>query len=131
MEEADRLCDRIAIIDQGRIVAEDSPTQLKAGVGGQSVVLDYGALGDAGAVARAEQALGAAKLAQRLQRTDHELVAYVANAAEATPRILKALDAAGAPPSSLRIEQPTLDDVYLRYTGRKIEQAEAQQGVQA
>jgi len=129
MEEADRLCDRIAIIDQGRIVAEDTPAKLKAGMGGQSIVLDYGSATDATTPLRAERAL--AGLAQRIQRSGTEVVVYVAEPAEATPRILKALDKAGVPPASLRIQHPTLDDVYLKYTGRKLEQAEEKTAVKA
>jgi len=124
MEEADRLCDRIAIIDQGKIVVIGTSGELKASVGGQSVVLEYSPL-DAAKVINAEEAVNRARLATRTQRSGNTLNCYVTNGAEAAPRILRALDGAQAPPASLRIQQPTLDDVYLKYTGRKIEDAEA------
>lgn len=124
MEEADRLCDRIAIIDQGKIVVIGTSGELKASVGGQSVVLEYGPV-DADKVAKAEDAVNRGRLATRTQRSGNTLNCYVPNGAEAAPRILRALDSAQAPPASLRIQQPTLDDVYLKYTGRKIEDAEA------
>lgn len=124
MDEADRLCDRIAIIDQGRIVAQDTPARLKASVGGQSVVLEYGPAGRA-QMETAERLLQQNGSAMRTQRTATELHVYVRDAAEASPRILRALDAGRVPPTSLRIHQPTFDDVYLRYTGRKMEEAEA------
>lgn len=124
MEEADRLCDRIAIIDQGKIVVIGTAGELKASVGGQSVVLEYGPL-DTEKAAKAEDAVNRGRLATRTQRSGNTLNCYVANGAEAAPRILRALDSAQAPPPSLRIQQPTLDDVYLKYTGRKIEDAEA------
>jgi ABC-2 type transport system ATP-binding protein len=125
MEEADHLCHRLAIIDAGRIVAEDTPARLKANVGGQSLMLDYPA--DAAAdLERAERALTKASVG-RLQRAGRQLVVYVEDAAERTPHVLRLLDRAGAAPASLRIQQPTLDDVYLRYTGRKLEQAEGRE----
>ncbi len=124
MEEADRLCDRIAIIDQGKIVVIGTSGELKASVGGQSVVLEYGPA-DADKVAKAEDAVNRGRLATRTQRSGNTLNCYVPNGAEAAPRILRALDTAQASPASLRIQQPTLDDVYLKYTGRKIEDAEA------
>lgn len=123
MEEADRLCDRIAIIDQGRIVAQDTPTSLKAGVGGQSVLLEFAH--DGAAAAQAERALAAAKVGNRIQRTGNGLAVYLANAAEAAPKILRTLEAAMTPASSLQIHQPTLDDVYLKLTGKKLAEAEA------
>jgi ABC-2 type transport system ATP-binding protein len=124
MEEADRLCDRIAIIDQGKIVVIGTAAELKASVGGQSVVLEYGPM-DAQKLANAEQAIQRAALALRVQRTGTTLNCYVTNGAEAAPKILRALDSVQAAPNSLRMQQPTLDDVYLKYTGRKIEEAEA------
>jgi ABC-2 type transport system ATP-binding protein len=123
MDEADKLCDRIAIIDAGKIVVQDTPERLKASVGGASIVLDYPATTTN--IAVAEAALQRARLGTRLQRTGTSLVVYVADAAEATPKVLRALEAAKASPESLRIQQPSLDDVYLKYTGRKIEEAEA------
>ncbi len=122
MEEADHLCDRIAIIDQGVIVAQDTPKNLKATVGGQSVVLEF-SNGDAST--RAEAALSKTKLANRMSRANGELTAFVSNASEAAPLILRALDKAKVSPDSLRIQQPTLDDVYLKFTGHKLEAAEA------
>lgn len=123
MEEADRLCERVAIIDKGAIAVIDSPGRLKASVGGQSVVLDY-TNGTGSSVAVAEQALARSGVASRLVRTGNLLNAYVVNAAEAAPKILRTLDAAKAAPASLQIHQPTLDDVYLRYTGKKLETQE-------
>lgn len=121
MEEADRLCDRIAIIDQGRIVVQDTPAHLKASLGGQTVILDYGANGASDArLAKAEKTLERARIATRLQRTGPELYVYVSDASDATPRILRALEKDGVAPRGLRIQQPTLDDVYLQYTGRTI-----------
>lgn len=122
MEEADKLCDRIAIIDQGRIVAQDTPAQLKAGVGGQSLLLEFAQNGAAAAVA--EKALLAAKVSNRVQRTQGGLIVYLQNAAESAPKILRTLEAAKTPASSLQIHQPSLDDVYLKLTGKKLAEAD-------
>ena len=124
MEEAEKLCDRVAIIDQGKIVVIDTPANLRAAIGGQSVILDFGP-NDAAQIAQAEQALAKAGVATRIQRSGKDLTCYVESAAAAAPKILRALDAAKIPPTSLRIEQPTLNDVYLKYTGRRMEEAEA------
>jgi ABC-2 type transport system ATP-binding protein len=124
MEEADRLCDRIAIIDKGRIVTIGTAESLKASVGGQSVVLEYASL-DQLKVEAAQRAVEKTGLATRIQRTGSTLNCYVKNGAEAAPKLLRALDQAKAAPASLRVQQPTLDDVYLKYTGRKIEEAES------
>lgn len=126
MEEADKLCDRIAIIDQGRIVAQDTPASLKAGVGGQSVLLEFGQ--NAAATAAAEKALVNARIATRIQRTASGLVVYIENAAESAPKILRALEAAKTPASSLQIHQPSLDDVYLKLTGKKLAEADVKPG---
>ena len=126
MEEAEKLCDRVAIIDQGRIVVIDSPTNLRASIGGQSVVLDFGP-DDPKQLVAAEKALATSGVAKRIQRTPNDLTCYVDSAAASAPKILRILDAAKLPPQSLRIEQPTLNDVYLKYTGRRMEEAEAKQ----
>ncbi|MGQ0535829.1 MAG: ATP-binding cassette domain-containing protein [Methanobacteriota archaeon] len=124
MEEADRLCDRLAIIDQGLIVAEGTPAALKAAVGGEAVVVHYGPEG-AAKVPRAVDALRDAPGVLRTAAADGDLKVYARDAAAAAPEILKRLDQAGVPAPSLSIERPTLDDAYLRYTGRTIATAEA------
>lgn len=125
MEEADQLCDRLAVIDQGKIVVEGSPTELKASLGGQNLVLAYPREVGPDHLAKAEAALKAEALVKKLQRVDHELVASVQDAASAAPVLLRRLDQARVPPATLEIRQPTLDDVYLRYTGRTLQAAEA------
>jgi ABC-2 type transport system ATP-binding protein len=122
MEEADRLCDRIAIIDQGTIAAIDTPARLKASVGGQSLILEYPLSPEK--VAKAETVLSRARLVNRVQRTATSLNCYVDDAAGAAPKVLRALEAAKLSPESLKIQQPSLDDAYLKYTGRKIGEAE-------
>ncbi len=120
MEEADRLCDRIAILDQGKIVIEGTPQELKESVGGQLILLEYGATGSKKAEL-AERALERTREVERLQRTKNDLHVYVHDASRSTPGVLDVLKAAHASPSTLRIREPTLNDVYLKYTGRRYE----------
>jgi ABC-2 type transport system ATP-binding protein len=124
MEEADKLCDRIAIIDEGRIVVHGTPDQLKAMLGGEAIVLDYGTNATPEVLAGAEQIVRSTGVSENVQRTGAEVHAYVADPAHAAPQLLRALDQARMPPPSLRIQRASLDDVYLRFTGRRIEEAE-------
>lgn len=123
MDEAEALCDRIAIIDHGRIVVVGTPAELKASVGGQSVVLRFPPErpGDAD---RAAAALAGLPLVERVQRSDQDVYVYVADAGAATPQLLRTLESAALTPATMSIQKPSLDDVYLLYTGRTLEAAE-------
>jgi ABC-2 type transport system ATP-binding protein len=111
LEEAQRLCDRVAIVHEGVIVALDSPSALLAGLGGEllelrvegDVTLALAALGAHGFAAAEAYVVGA-----RLTVPLHE-----SSAADA----ISAIGAAGLGASSISTRQPTLDDVYLRLTG--------------
>src|SRR5215203_5859736 len=116
LEEADVLADRVGIIDHGRIVAEGTPDALKAEIGRPSVQAvpveraDRDAL--AGVLARFGAALAAAPV--RLE-SGEDLVAVV-----------RALDAADVRVADLQLHQPSLDDVFLAKTGRKLESGDEQ-----
>lgn len=125
MEEADRLCDRIGIIDQGRIVLEGTPDELKASVGSQSLILSYGSEAPPQTLALARAALTDRSDVRDVVATDGHFSVYVEDAARLAPELLRALEREGAAPKALSIKQPTLEDVYLRYTGRTFEGAEA------
>lgn len=121
LEEADRLAQQVAIVDRGRVVTQGTPEALKAELRGDSVQIDLA------------QAVSLSSLEQSLQRVDgvHDvqlmgatLHARTNHGATAVPPMLLALEAAGIRASSVRIARPSLDDVYLRYTGRTIQQAE-------
>ncbi|MGC2191720.1 MAG: ATP-binding cassette domain-containing protein [Candidatus Dormiibacterota bacterium] len=115
LEEADRLADQVAIMDQGTIVAQGTAEQLKSELHGDAVVVQLA--DDVTAV----QVLDAVtRLSEPLQETSFEhgvLRARVDAGARALPVILAALDAAQLRVATASVVHPSLDDVYLRYTG--------------
>jgi ABC-2 type transport system ATP-binding protein len=122
MEEADRLAARLAIVDQGRIVAEGSPDELKRELRGDAIHVE---LAEAEAGDRVQAAVG------RLDGVMREVVldgrwlrARVDSGASAVPAVLAALDAAGIRAAAVTVARPSLDDVYLRHTGRSFTQAD-------
>jgi ABC-2 type transport system ATP-binding protein len=118
LEEADVLADRVGIIDRGRIVAEGTPSELKAAIGRPSVEAIPADPGDrerlAAALARfgEETAAATGGVAVRLTAGTGELA-----------EIVRALDAEGVAIADLRLHAPTLDDVFLAKTGRSLEGA--------
>ncbi|MBV9760931.1 MAG: ATP-binding cassette domain-containing protein [Acidobacteriaceae bacterium] len=121
LEEADRLARQVAIVDRGRVVTEGTPESLKAELRGDSVQID---LASAATLAAIDRCFEAVPGVHDLQVTGSTLHARTDHGATAVPPMLLALEAAGIRTSSVRIARPSLDDVYLRYTGRTIQEAE-------
>ena len=121
LEEADQYASRVAIVDQGRIVAEGTPDQLKAGLRGDSAVLE---LASPSQVEPAQKALAPLPEVRGLSADGAVLRARVADGPRALPAVLAALDAGGVPVRSVTVARPSLDDVYLHYAGRSFRQAE-------
>lgn len=133
LEEADKLADRIVVIDHGQAIADGTPAQLKAKVGGERVSLTVAperppererrATGRAGAPSRLDVAASIlarhATEAPRSGSGSRVLEAPVAGAARRLPEIVRDLDAAGVLLDDLAIRHPSLDDVFLTLTGRK------------
>jgi ABC-2 type transport system ATP-binding protein len=122
LEEADELCDRLMIIDHGQIVAEGSPHDLKREVAGESVLLS---LRDEGAVERALPRLRGEPSVRELTADGAEIRLYVDDGAAALPGLLRLLDQEGISPRSMSLAEATLDDVFLRHTGRSLRDAGA------
>jgi ABC-2 type transport system ATP-binding protein len=121
LEEADRLADRLAIIDHGRVVAEGTPDGLKADLRGDaiSVELTETSLGEqASAALAAVGGLGQPVIEGRVLRARAE------RGATAAPAVLASLEAAGIGVASVTISRPSLDDVYLHHTGRSYRESE-------
>jgi len=116
LEEADRLAERVAIVSRGRIVVEGTPEDLKAGLRGESVSVELrdsdGRLGEAVQVVQALDGADEVHVEGRVVRV------RVPNGAQAIPTILSALDGRSFPVASVTTARPSLDDVYLHYTGR-------------
>lgn len=118
LEEADRLAHDLAIIDEGHIIARGSPADLKATISTDVVTVRVG--GAEEAHDRAVEALAAVPAVERVQRADGAAVVYVPNGARAVARIVLALDEAGVEVGDVSIAQPSLDDVFLQATGRRL-----------
>ncbi len=112
LDEADALCDRISIMDNGQIVAAGTPADLKREISGDVVRV--------GLPANATQAAAAALESYKLEPYDEGIRLYVEDGAVAIPQILRALDAAGVPLGTIELNRPTLDDVFLTKTGRSL-----------
>jgi ABC-2 type transport system ATP-binding protein len=123
LEEADQLAERVAIVDRGQIVAEGSPEELKCELRGDAIHVDLDADYN-GAVGRA---LGELALVHDVSVDGRALRARADDGARAVPLVLQALEAHGVAVSSVRVARPSLDDVYLKYTGRTFDAAEAEQ----
>jgi ABC-2 type transport system ATP-binding protein len=116
LEEADRLAERVAIVSRGRVVVEGRPEELKAALRGDSVTVELANLD--GRAAEAADAVSAVDGARETAVEGGQLRTRVPNGANAIPAILSALDARGIAVASVTTARPSLDDVYLHYTGR-------------
>jgi ABC-2 type transport system ATP-binding protein len=120
LEEADALCDRVLIIDGGKIVAEGAPDELRRRTGGDSVTL---ALPDGETAARAAELLERVDGVSRVERREHELRLDVPEAHASLARVLAALSDAGIDLLGVEVHRPTLDDAFLELTGRALRDA--------
>jgi ABC-2 type transport system ATP-binding protein len=116
LEEADALADRIMVMDGGRIVADDTPDALKARIAGDIVTV---ALSDSD-VARAAQVAREAITTRDIVTATGQLIVTVETGATAVAPLLKALDVAGLAVTSVTVNRPSLDDVFLTLTGRSL-----------
>jgi ABC-2 type transport system ATP-binding protein len=129
MEEADRLCSRLAIVDNGRIVVDGAPAELKRTVGADTVVLQLEPSPNDGQVARVRERLDGLVPAEAITPTAGGVMLAVANASSAIPGLLRRLDGDGVHITSLQMRQPSLDDVFMKYTGRHIREEAADQPI--
>jgi ABC-2 type transport system ATP-binding protein len=122
LEEADRLCDRLAIIDHGTIIASGTPAGLKADLGGDLINLAF--KGDDEATkaqrARASAIVQALPFVGSVSESDGKLVVTVSEGGRSLPRIIRALDEAQIYVDEMTLTSATLDDVFLKYTGSRI-----------
>ncbi|MFC8615232.1 ATP-binding cassette domain-containing protein [Micromonospora purpureochromogenes] len=120
LDEADALCDRIAIMDHGEVVAEGTPAELKREISGDVVLVGL----DVASTPQAAQLLDGEEFVNKLETADEGgLRLYVDEGATAIPQILRRLDAAGLTLSSIELHRPSLDDVFLTKTGRSLRES--------
>jgi ABC-2 type transport system ATP-binding protein len=129
MEEADRLCSRVAIVDNGCIVVDGAPSQLKHAVGSDTVVLQLEPSPGDGQLARVRQQLEGLVEADAVTPHPGGVSLAVPSASSAIPALLRRLDGDGLHITSLQMRQPSLDDVFLKYTGRHIREEAADQPI--
>jgi ABC-2 type transport system ATP-binding protein len=115
LEEADVLADRLAIIDQGKIVAEGTADELKRQVAGDVVTL-----GVNGATEHVLETVRQQPFVREASGEDGVVRLYVDRGETAVPRLLRLLDGAGLVAESIALHRPSLDDVFLRQTGRSL-----------
>ncbi|HEX2729534.1 MAG TPA: ATP-binding cassette domain-containing protein, partial [Rubrobacteraceae bacterium] len=118
LEEADVLADRVGIIDRGRIVAEDTPEALKAEIGRPSVEATPANRNERDAVAKVLSRFG-----QEIPSQPETVSVRLDLGADGLVDVVRALDAESLKVSNLRLDEPTLDDVFLEKTGRSLEGA--------
>ena len=121
LDEADQLCDRIAIIDGGRVKALGSPADLKAGLGGDVVTLTL-APSDLGQVEALAQALKKQEAVRAVSTNQNVLDIRVASPEKALPAILSVVTAHGCRLEFVDYHRPRLDDVFLAHTGHRIKE---------
>jgi ABC-2 type transport system ATP-binding protein len=116
LEEADVLADRVGIIDHGKLVAEGTPTALKAGIGQVSLEATPANPND-----REKLAAALAQFGEPAAASPKSVAVRLAAGAEQLADVVRALDADGIEVAELQLHQPSLDDVFLQQTGRSLE----------
>ena len=120
LEEADALCDRLAIIDHGKIVAEGSPEELKREIAGDVLTIGVNGHGE-----QVVKLLEAQAYVREVSLEDGLVRLFVDRGEEAVPQVLRLLDGNGVAPSTMNLHRPSLDDVFLKKTGRSLRETAA------
>jgi ABC-2 type transport system ATP-binding protein len=119
LDEADRLCDRVAIVDHGRVVVEGSPAELKRSVSADAVQVS------SGEPERLRRAIGGERWVKDIVAGESgDLHVYVEDAAVALPAVMRIGLEQGIELGRVTYSQPSLDDVFLLHTGRELREAE-------
>jgi ABC-2 type transport system ATP-binding protein len=118
IEEADELCDRVAIIDHGRIIALDRPSNLKDVVGRDVIYVKSSDDPKLAEALKSENWVNKVKVGE-------ELAVYTSSSEKRIPLIFKVAQEVGVEIESINMKKPSLEDVYIYYTGRKMRDEEA------
>ena len=125
LEEADRLASRLAIVDRGRVVTSGTPDELKGELRGDAVQVELPALRDDAEAARVRRVLEALPAVRDVVIAGRGVSARSDDGAAAVPVVLAELQRAGVNAASVAVARPSLDDVYLRHTGRRYCESES------
>jgi len=117
LEEADRLCREVSVIDHGKLIASGTPSELKESIGGDTINLT---LEDLSLRPKAREILRTVPGIVDVMDSDGGVTAYAKSAGQIIAGVITSLDRGGIHPTFLSISSPTLDDVFLRKTGRRI-----------
>jgi len=120
LEEADRLCRQLSIIDHGKIIADGTPAELKETVGGDTITLSLKSGTDGTLRSRTKEILSGVQGVTNVIDSENGVIAYTKNAGLIIADIVTALEHDNIRPAFLSVSTPTLDDVFLRQTGRRI-----------
>ncbi|MGA2683297.1 MAG: ATP-binding cassette domain-containing protein [Candidatus Bathyarchaeia archaeon] len=134
MEEADRLANRLCIVDQGKIVAEGKPTELKAQVGADTITLRFKP-GDLGACEKAKELMSNLQGVEAVGQcgmglaAENGLTISTRNGSSMLTQIVRAIDGAGISMEQINLSVPTLDEVFLKLTGKTLNVVERKEAV--
>ena len=120
LEEADKLCRQLSIIDHGKIIAKGSPAELKQAIGHDTITLTLKDEQNAALRAEAKRILEGIQGISEVNDSDRGFVVHTKNGDEIIADIVTSLDRSNIRPASLNMSSPTLDDVFLHQTGRRI-----------
>ena len=124
MEEADGLAQRLAIVDQGLVVAEGTPDELKGELRGDAIAVE---LEEQSLDGEVDRAVDKVPELYDVAVEARALRARADSGARAVPAVLAALESEGVRVASVTVSRPSLDDVYLRYAGRAFSEADEQE----
>jgi ABC-2 type transport system ATP-binding protein len=124
LEEADRLASRLAIVDRGRVVTTGTPDELKGELRGDVVQVELPAPSDGADADLVRRVLGGLPAVRDVVIAGRDVSARSDDGAAAVPAVLAALQQAGVNAASVAVARPSLDDVYLRHTGRRYSESE-------
>lgn len=122
LEEADILSDRVAIIDHGKIVAQGSPRDLKSKVAGDAITIEP--RGDAAKIQETSKFLGEQPFVREARIESEAIRLYVEDGKQALPQIFSLLEGRKVGIETVSFSEPSLDDVFLRLTGRSLRDAQ-------
>jgi ABC-2 type transport system ATP-binding protein len=119
LEEADSLCDRIAIIDHGHIIRIGTPEELKESIGGDVIAVTLKE-----SEPDISSDIASVKLVKNVQKTDNNYRIKVELGEEASPQIMDVIRSKGLHVTKISLTKPTLDEAYLEFTGRTLREEE-------